>query len=174
MNKFTYGGSVNINRVIILFVVGIIRNLQTVWETLPKENKRMKVYLKELIDKRKKHLKYLRRWDYKKFEWLIENLDIQYKPPPNYFHWITRKESLQKLTTKYCEDIKKERLEKYRASLDSEKPTFLEEKIRLLEFIRDEEKECGIDGTVSQEEIDNVKKQLQELRNKNKKDEDDE
>ncbi|KAF5273590.1 hypothetical protein FQR65_LT04588 [Abscondita terminalis] len=141
---------------------GAIRALQEIMERFPR-NKRLKVKLKEVIDKRKKHLKYLRRWDYKKFEWLIDTLDIVYKPPPNRFHWITRKESLQKLTDKYCDEIKSERLSAYRAQLEAEQPSFLQEKIDTLEFIRKEQEECNVEVTVTQEEIDDVKEQLKNL-----------
>jgi small subunit ribosomal protein S15 len=58
-----------------------IRYRQECMEEFPR-NLRVKVHLKELIDKRKKYLKYLRRWDYKRFEWLLEKLDLVYKPPP--------------------------------------------------------------------------------------------
>ncbi|KAK4878939.1 hypothetical protein RN001_007085 [Aquatica leii] len=141
---------------------GAVRALQEVMERFPR-NRRLKVKLKELIDKRKKHLKYLRRWDYKKFEWLIDTLNIVYKPPPNEFHWVTRKESLQKLTDKYCDEIKSERLTAYRLQLESEQPGFLQEKIDTLEFIRKEQEECDVEVTVTQKEIDDVKQQLREL-----------
>jgi small subunit ribosomal protein S15 len=58
-----------------------IRRLQGHMELCPKD-KKSKVVLKELIEQRKKFLKYLRRWDYKKFEWLLEKLNIIYRPPP--------------------------------------------------------------------------------------------
>jgi len=141
---------------------GAIRAMQEVMENFPR-NKRLKVKLKELIDKRKKQLKYLRRWDYKRFEWLIDTLNIVYKPPPNEFHWVTRRGSLRKLTEKYCEDLTKERLSAYRLQLESEQPAFLEEKIRTLEFIRQEQKDCGVDVTITEDEINDVKKQLDEL-----------
>ena len=50
-------------------------------EQFPKD-KRRKVKLKELIELRKKWLKFLRKWDYRRFEWLLEKLDLVYKPPP--------------------------------------------------------------------------------------------
>ena len=58
-----------------------IRAMQKYMEDFPR-NKQVKVQLKEMIDKRKKFLKYLRRWDYKRFEWILEKLDLVYKPPP--------------------------------------------------------------------------------------------
>lgn len=79
-------------------------------------DKRLKVKLKQLIEKRKKHLKYLRKWDYKKFEWILEQLNIVYKPPPTESRWVTRKESLVKLTNKYCDNIRQEKLDELRLS----------------------------------------------------------
>ncbi|XP_049822890.1 28S ribosomal protein S15, mitochondrial [Aethina tumida] len=146
---------------------GIIRAWQETMERFPR-NKKLKVQLKELIDKRKKHLKYLRRWDYKKFEWLLEKLNIVYKAPPNEYHWITRKDSLTKLTNIYCENIKNDKLNEYRYILEQEQPAFLEEKIRTLQFIRNEQRDCGVEVTVSQEEIDAVKQQLSDLVNSRK------
>lgn len=58
-----------------------IRNMQQIMEQSPKD-KRLKVKLKELIELRKKWLKFLRKWDYRRFEWLLEKLDLVYKPPP--------------------------------------------------------------------------------------------
>ncbi|CAH1981291.1 unnamed protein product [Acanthoscelides obtectus] len=150
---------------------GVIRAFQECMERFPR-NKRLKVSLKELIDKRKKHLKYLRRWDYKRFEWLLETINMVYKPPPNEFHWITRKDSLRKLTDQHCEKIRSERLNQYKQQLENEQPAFLEEKIRTLQFIREEQKECGAEVTVTEEEIDNCRKLLDELKLKKKDDKD--
>nr|CAD7264944.1 unnamed protein product [Timema shepardi] len=66
----------------IASMTSIIRNWQELYEQFPR-NKRLNVRLKELIDKRKKFLKYLRRWDYKRYEWLLDKLDVVYHPPPN-------------------------------------------------------------------------------------------
>nr|XP_023027381.1 28S ribosomal protein S15, mitochondrial [Leptinotarsa decemlineata] len=142
---------------------GIIRALQSVMERFPR-NVKLKVNLKELIDQRNKHLKYLRCWDYKKFEWLLETLNIQYKPHPNKFHWITRKESLQKLTDKYCEDVKQNLLNNYRLELESQQLNFLEEKVATLNFIK--EKQNQFDHSIDEinEELDDVKKQLEQLK----------
>lgn len=75
-NEYTY---------IYLFLVASmtanIRNLQDHYKTAPRD-KNSRVALKEIIDKRKKRLKHLRTWDYKKFEWLLENLDLKYHSHP--------------------------------------------------------------------------------------------
>lgn len=141
---------------------GAIRAWQEIMESHP-YNKTVKIKLKELIDKRKKHLKYLRRWDYKKFEWLLENLDLVYKPYPKQHLPVTRKESLRKLTDKYWKDTVQDKLNEYKLVLQEQQPAFLEEKIRSLEFIRAEQQSCGVTVTITEEEINNVKKELADL-----------
>jgi small subunit ribosomal protein S15 len=79
------------------------------------------------------------------------------------FHWITRKDSLRKLTDKHCADIKQQRLDAYKASLEAQQVDFLREKAQKLQWIRKEEEECGVEPTVSETDIEQVLKQLREL-----------
>lgn len=123
-------------------------------------NVRAKVHLKELIDKRKRFLRYLRGWDYKRFEWALEKLDLVYKPYPSQYHWITRKDSLRKLTDSHCDNIRKERLLAYRKELEDQQIAFLERKLENLELIRREQQELKIPVTVSEEAIKAAKQQL--------------
>lgn len=154
---------------------GKIRAWQELMERFPRD-KRMKVLVSEIIDRRRKHLKELRKVDYKRFEWLLENLNLVYKPTPSDLHKVTRKDSLRKLTQLYCDGIRDERLTQYKLQLQAEQPAFLQEKIRTLEYIREEQQKFNVEVTVSQEEIDNTKKQLQELlqRRREAKSDDDE
>lgn len=46
-------------------------------------NSMARTYVKEMIDKRKKWLSNLRRWDYRRFEWTLEKLNLVYKPIPS-------------------------------------------------------------------------------------------
>uniref|UniRef100_A0A182K6J0 Small ribosomal subunit protein uS15m n=1 Tax=Anopheles christyi TaxID=43041 RepID=A0A182K6J0_9DIPT len=142
-----------------------IRSLQDFMEKFPRQSV-VKVQLKELIDKRKRFLRYLRRWDYRRFEYMLEKLDLVYKPYPTHFHWITRKDSLRKLTNIHCEQIKETRLEEYRRQLESQQLEFLENKLKTLEFIRKEQTECQVPVTVSSEEIKTVRKRYEELKQK--------
>lgn len=70
---------------VFLFIISVakltakIRFLQPIIEKRPSYKKRIKI-VKELIDKRKKQLKLLRKQDYKKFEWILEELDLIYRP----------------------------------------------------------------------------------------------
>jgi small subunit ribosomal protein S15 len=79
------------------------------------------------------------------------------------FHWITRKDSLRKLTDKHCVDVKQQKIDAYRASLEAQQVDFLREKAQKLQWIRNEEKECGVEPTVSEADIEQVVKQLKEL-----------
>ncbi|XP_058057739.1 small ribosomal subunit protein uS15m [Anopheles bellator] len=142
-----------------------IRSLQEYMEQFPRQSV-VKVQLKELIDKRKRFLRYLRRWDYRRFEYILEKLDLVYKPYPTHFHWITRKDSLRKLTNIHCEQIKDSRLQEYRQQLESQQLDFLEKKLKTLEFIRQEQIDCRVPVTVEQEQIKTVRKQYEELKRK--------
>jgi small subunit ribosomal protein S15 len=79
------------------------------------------------------------------------------------FHWITRKDSLRKLTDKHCAEVRQQRLDAYRASLEAQQVDFLREKAQKLQWIRNEEQECGVEPTVSEADIEQVLKQLKEL-----------
>jgi hypothetical protein len=61
-----------------------IRNLQYILQNdeIIRRNGGFRKACKEMTDKRKQYLNRLRNLDYKKFEWLIYNLSILYKPTP--------------------------------------------------------------------------------------------
>lgn len=65
-----------------------IQYLQKHMEIHPR-NVSVKVFLKELIDKRKKYLKLLRKWDYKRFEWVLERLNLTYTAEPEYVFFLS-------------------------------------------------------------------------------------
>lgn len=136
-----------------------IRSMQEQLEKFPR-NKILQVSCKELIDCRKKFLRHLRHWDYRRFEWVLEKLDLVYKAYPAQYHWITRKESLTKLTAQHCDRIRDERLAAYRAQLESQQIAFLEQKLQNLQFIRDEQQQCAVPVTVSNEDIAAVRSKL--------------
>jgi small subunit ribosomal protein S15 len=128
------------------------------------KNPKLKTTTKELIEKRKKFLKHLRRYDYKRFEYILEQLELKYVPSPDKFHWIARKDAMRALTKRFCRGIQLERLNAYKATLQSQQLDFLESKIQNLEFIMSEQIECKVPVTVTQEQINAVKKQYRELR----------
>uniref|UniRef100_A0A1B6M5X4 Small ribosomal subunit protein uS15m n=1 Tax=Graphocephala atropunctata TaxID=36148 RepID=A0A1B6M5X4_9HEMI len=141
-----------------------IRNLQIHMEKFP-QDKVNKVILKETIDKRNKHLTRLRLKDYKKFEWLLDKLDLQYKVIGfGCNERVERKKSLRRLTALFIEKVKAERLAEYKAHLESQKEGFLQEKLEKLVWMKKSEEECGVTPTVTEPDIEIVRKQLQNLK----------
>lgn len=100
--------------------------------------------LKEAVEKRKKLLLNLRKMDYKKFEWVLEKLDLIYQSIPNPNSRITRKGSLQRLTSHYCNSIRENRLAAYKKDLEEQKVAFAKEKEVLIRWIEKEEIELGL------------------------------
>jgi len=140
-----------------------IRNLQNhLIELYPYKNQPAKGVLTRKITSRRKDLEKLRSLDYKKYEWLLEKLNLFYKPMP----WdaprgvlihkenIARKASIEKLTDLWCSELRRHRLAAYRRSLEEQQPTFLREKADTLARLRADEEELGIELTITQEEID--------------------
>ena len=141
-----------------------IHYLRSIHEQFPRNKRRVFVPLKELIEKRRRKLKELRRMDYKRYEWVLEKLDLFYKPQPPTMEYAWRKPGLRKLTKAHCDGIKQERLDEYRNELRATQLEFLSEKLKNLEFIRKEQSECGVPVTVSQQQINDVKAQFDELK----------
>ncbi|KPI98881.1 PREDICTED: 28S ribosomal protein S15, mitochondrial [Papilio xuthus] len=142
-------------------LTGHIRCLQDTMENDPK-NVIAKKTVQELIDKRKKLLKFLRQYDYKKFEWLLEKLNIEYKAHPDTYNKLSRKESLRKLTEMHCDNIKNKKLDDYRTLLESQQGPFLTEKLEALKFIRSEQIDLQLPITVTEQDIKKVEEQLKE------------
>ncbi|XP_034828069.1 small ribosomal subunit protein uS15m [Maniola hyperantus] len=140
-------------------LTGHIRCLQDTMEKFPR-NAKAKQTVQELIDKRKKLLKFLRQYDYKKFEWLLEKLNIEYKAHPESYHKLTRKESLRKLTEMHCDNIRQSKLTDYRNLLESQQGPFLRQKLDALKFIRNEQIELQLPITVTEQDITRVEEQL--------------
>ncbi|XP_055702294.1 28S ribosomal protein S15, mitochondrial [Phlebotomus papatasi] len=136
-----------------------IRRLQEIFAAHPR-NRVLKVYLKELIDKRKCFLKYMRRWDYRRFEWLLEKLDIVYKAHPAEYVLVGRKYAIRKLTDSHCNEIRENKLEDYRKELESQQVEFLEKKIKNLEFIKKEQETLKLPQTVTEEQINQARQKL--------------
>lgn len=129
-----------------------------------RRNYRFETY--KLIKCRTEMLKNLRETDYKQYEWLLERLDLQYKPQPQKEDeiMIARKEGLRQMTKAYCDGVIEQRLNNYRDELKAQQVPFLEQKLKNLEFIRNEQSELRVPVTITQEQIDDVRKQYEELK----------
>ncbi|KZC04484.1 PREDICTED: 28S ribosomal protein S15, mitochondrial [Dufourea novaeangliae] len=121
-------------------------------------DKKGKVFIKELVDRRNMYLKYLRKWDYRRFEWILERLNLVYKPQPEVPGMVSRRESITRLTEEYCNNIIQNKRNAYQDELKVQKKEFYREKAELLEFILKEESECGVTPTVTEEEIEATRK----------------
>jgi len=75
---------------------------------------------------------------------------------------VERKKSLRRLTSQWCDQVKTEKLAEYRKQLNNEKEQFLTHKLETLEWAKKEEIECGVSPTISDTDIENAKKQLEE------------
>ncbi|XP_076638587.1 28S ribosomal protein S15, mitochondrial [Colletes latitarsis] len=146
----------------IAAITSEIQHIQEHMEQHPR-NKSSKIFLKELIDKRKKHLKLLRKWDYRRFEWVLERLNLVYKPDPEVPGEVSRKESMRRLTQEHCDNIIQTKLNAYRDELNKQKKDFYLKKAEKLAFILKEEKECGLEPSVTEEEIEALRKKVEEL-----------
>ncbi|XP_018315855.1 28S ribosomal protein S15, mitochondrial [Mycetomoellerius zeteki] len=145
----------------IAIMTNDIYQLQEYLTEYPK-NMKMKVQLLETIAKRKKMLKFLRQCDYRRFEWILEKLNLVYKPVPELPHQITRKDSLRRLTEKHCNELVQEKLDIYKKELKKLQKDFYMEKAEKLAFIREEEIACGLQPSVSEEDIAYAKQKARE------------
>merc|ERR1719206_533990 len=86
-----------------------------------------------MISYRRSMLRVLREQDYKKYEWLLEKLNLLYKPMPHDAHKgvmipkenVERKASIERLTDLWCDELKRHRLNAYKRQLVKEQPGFL-------------------------------------------------
>jgi len=144
------------HEVIITRLTIQIRNIQRhLIQLYPYKNQPVKHTLTFKIAQRRKFIAELREKDYRKYEWLLERLNLFFKPVPKYDHVeISRKASIERLTDIWCEELKKHRLQGFKRKLQEEQPNFLRSKAEKLAFIMKEELELGLEPTVTQAEVD--------------------
>lgn len=77
-------------------------------------------------------------------------------------HQITRKDSLKRLTEKHCDKLVQEKLDTYKRELKELQKDFYIEKAKKLAFIREEELACGLQSSVSEEDIARAEQKARE------------
>ncbi|KAL1460600.1 hypothetical protein WDU94_012573 [Cyamophila willieti] len=142
-----------------------IRSLQEHYKAKPLD-KLHKVFLKELIEKRNKHLRLLRMENYKTFEWLLDELNIVFRPGPSILNKVWRKESLRLLIDKHINDTKTARITALRNKLNLEKIDFFKKKAQFLEYTLEQEKKYGREATVTDEDVKQAWDKYEELAEK--------
>jgi len=152
-----------------------IRNIQEeLIKLYPYKNQPVKHVLTHKISKRRTMLRILREQDYKKYEWLLEKLNLLYKPMPHDApkgvmipkENVERKASIERLTDLWCDELKRHRLNAYKRQLVKEQPGFLIRKAEKLKHILQEEKDLGLELTVTEEEIEECIRKAEEIQAK--------
>lgn len=151
-----------------------IRNTQAELEKIRHKNPALRHALKIKVDHRRVLLRRLREQDYKKFEWLLEKLNLVYKPRPAFWERIERKKHMARLTDLWCSEYQDHLLTQLKMENASKQPEFLREKAQTLEWIAKEERDLGLPSTVNLDEIAELKKRAQELEEKLRPSEDQE
>jgi len=118
------------------------------------------------VNARRAQLGHLRTQDYPKYEWLLEKLNIVYKPRPYTFENIVRRRHTQRLVNLLCDETRTFKLQSLKDALEEDQPIFLRKKKETLENIMKKEKDFGLPETVTQKEIDEVRVKLEEVENK--------
>ena len=139
------------------------------------------------ITSRRRNIRNLREQDYKKYEWLLERLNLLYKPQPHDTprgvlgekENVARKASIEKLTDLWCSELRRHRLKyftiflsteilivnprAYEGTLQEAQPEFLRRKAEKLQFILSEERDLGLEPTVTEQEIEECIKKADEV-----------
>ena len=143
----------------------IIRDLQRELGSLEnyEVNPAKRHILKLSVDQRRGYLRRLREMDYGRFEWLLERLNLVYKPRPFFYERVEREKMLARLTDLWCEELKQHRLGELRRGLKRGQPKYLRDKADTLKWARKEQEELGMEVTVKEEEIEECLKRANEI-----------
>merc|ERR1712014_457792 len=118
--------------------------------------------LKRKVDGRRAALALLRSQDYRKFEWLLEKLDLVYKPRPFVYRRTLRRKHTEILTNLLCDETRNFKLQSLKDELESKQPEYLRRKANILSKISAEEQELKLPVTVSKIEIEECSKEAEQ------------
>jgi len=158
----------NSNIVHIAKITLKIRNLQKEMGLMAQKGWRCpgkKKMLVRFVNMRRSQLGYLRTQDYRHFEWLLEKLNIVYKPRPITFERIIRRRHTERLVNLLCDETRTFKLQSLKDSLEEDQPIFLRRKMETFSKIMEEEKKFNLKETVTQKDIDEIRVQLEKVEN---------
>uniref|UniRef100_A0A2P2HZ41 Small ribosomal subunit protein uS15m n=1 Tax=Hirondellea gigas TaxID=1518452 RepID=A0A2P2HZ41_9CRUS len=142
----------NCKQVGITILTQVIRyHQQPQFQERLKKFPQRRVRLKEMVEKRYGLLCRLRNEDYKQFEWIIEKLNLVYKPFPRYPRVPvkkTRYDHLSKLVEMRCEKLREKKMAAYKKQLEAQQAAFQQEMKETLQWIKEKEEELGVEITV--------------------------
>ncbi|GIX81659.1 hypothetical protein CEXT_30111 [Caerostris extrusa] len=103
-----------------------------------------RILLPILINRRNSMLNDLRKMDYERYCWLLEELDLYLKPTPlgAKNEKYCKKWDLRRLTKEYCKKMVVDKKAAYHEELKKQQAEFLEEKKQILAWIEEEEKKA--------------------------------
>jgi len=133
-------------------------------------NRKRQLSLKGRVNTRRVLLRWLRQKDYKKFEWLLETLNMVYKPRPFQHEEIQRRVHQARLTALWCDELRTHKLHQYKTTLEKQQPDFLREKAEKYKWMIEEEKELGLEPSVDEAEVDRLLKQADQIEERISKD----
>ncbi|CAD5114890.1 DgyrCDS3922 [Dimorphilus gyrociliatus] len=110
-----------------------------------KKDKRSKTILHNRIAKRKKYLRLLKEMDEEKFNWILNELKIQYIPiTPESFIKVSERDQQRRLILQEADNIKESKLKELREALAEEREKFEKEKEIELKDIEKRLNQLGI------------------------------
>ncbi|KAK6187937.1 hypothetical protein SNE40_005855 [Patella caerulea] len=110
-----------------------------------RSDKRSKSILVEKIQKRKKYMKFLRREDYERFEWLLDELKIKYIPPPAYYKFVSKRQKRKIEVKDAAYAVRQSKIDALKKKLEAEKEAFMQEKEEILAEIQKEAEKYELD-----------------------------
>ncbi|XP_027195628.1 28S ribosomal protein S15, mitochondrial [Dermatophagoides pteronyssinus] len=123
-----------------------IRNNLHHFTKIDKYDARRKIQQETLKNRRAHLLNELYYQDRQRYDRLISLLGITHSPPKlgEITYKPTRKGEIRRLTSEYCQRIKEEKLEQYHNELKQKQSTLDDERRRIDEIIKEDEKYLGI------------------------------
>merc|ERR1712150_335088 len=104
--------------------------------------------------------------DHKKFEFMLEKLDLVYKPRPLVFERTDNRRKMgEKLSTLLYHEIKVHKMLTFRDELEKQQPEFLRKKAKVLAKIKEDEENFNLNKTVTQKEIAACLKEANNIEN---------
>lgn len=143
-------------RILQLFGQGADREMQVAMLTVDirnmihhcltdKKDKLSKSRLVEKIQMRKKILKILRRTDYQRFLWLLQELRIRYVLPPDYYRQVTKRFRRKQRVWEAANNLRLKKIAELKEQLEAEKADFLRSKEETLNEIQADAAKYGFD-----------------------------
>lgn len=118
-----------------------------------KSSSHLRSLVHDLAHQRSGMLRTLRAADYRRFEWLLEQLEVVYRPPLPYQTdtTLSRKSGIRRMVQIFCDSVRQEKLDALRQQLDAEKPAFELERRQTCDWIAAEERALGLPPSVDPE-----------------------